>query len=1094
MIAEIGVRSYLPKKEWNETDKNYRLELCLHELIETSASLDSYADAVVFENEHLSYKELNAQTNQYAHYLREIGTGPNQVVAVMMDRSIEMIIALMAILKAGGAYLPIDPGYPEDRIRFMLQDAAVSIVLIQKKYHFLSETFIGTTVLMDEKSTYISQMPFTNPTNITSPDDLAYIIYTSGSTGKPKGCMLSHKAICNRLLWMKEHYSIGATEKILQKTPFTFDVSVWEFFLPLISGASLHFAKPNGHKDNDYLIQKIVNEKITICHFVPSMLRYFLNQDNVSQCTSLRHVFVSGEALTVDLVHKFKRTLGARLHNLYGPTEAAVDVTYWEAEEREDRVVPIGKPISNIRMYILNSQLSQVAIGETGELFIGGLGLAKGYINQPKLTEEKFIKNPLSDESHSKLYRTGDQARYLEDGNIEFLGRLDFQVKLRGFRIELTEIENILREHESMDDSIVLVRDNDTDDPKLVAYVVAKYQIEMSDIKDYLRKKIPEWMVPNTITPIAKMPLTQHGKVDRGALPWPINSSNDKVTTKAQEKSTDSNLATDLLDIFANLLNIKNLKINDDLFDAGATSFTMVQIVDKIRNKYQITIPIELFLDNPTIKGLVDYLTKKIGIKPESQFSEKSFSKFDIELTNAHIHESFYRRILNHINYSERAISLQVFGEFLSSLMRRPGENKPKYLYASAGALNPVQTYVYVKNNGIEDLAEGFYYYHPVEHSLYLLNHHDKIQQSIFTQSDRFTYTKANFVLFFISQMEAIRPIYSNLSSILSILEAGYMGQLLVDRQADFDLKLFPVGNIAFDEISPYFQLSQDQMYLHCILGGHCANNSQENTNYPLEDFTIALANGKYSSMLKIEMGELQFPTQEDKERVKHNPNINFRTFPEENKPTQLANINFDSIYYYINAAKREYLDRPLSFGVFGQFLTLLKQKTIDDQPIGLYPKIEGKYKIKFYLYIKENGVEGISQGIYFYDNIKHKLIPVSSEPLDNIKSSYTPFNRKHFMHASFCLYLIANLEELKKSYNDASTYLALLEAGYIGQLLLDKQAEFDMGVCPIGTVRFDKIRSAFKIKPEEELIHSFVCGPFHQEAPKNWKFLSKCS
>ena len=441
---------YTKLQEWNNTKKKYPLDQCLHELVELQVTRNPEAEAISFGGEKLSYGELNARSNQCAHYLRDMGIGPNIMIGVLMERSIEMIVALLGILKSGGAYLPLDPCHPKERLNLILEDARGYIVLTQQKHEGRLKDFDGTTLNLDRRWSFVTKESKSNLENIAVVDDLAYVIYTSGSTGKPKGCMISHKAICNRLIWMKEHYEVTNQDRILQKTPYTFDVSVWELFLPLVSGACLVIAKPKGHQDNPYLVKTIRRERVTICHFVPSMLRFFLNQINVNECQSLCHVFTSGEALPFDLVTKFKKKLSSRLHNLYGPTEAAVDVTFWEAEEREDGVIPIGRPISNIQIYILDSELKQIPVGETGELYIGGLGLAKGYLNQPELTEKKFLKNPFSEEPDSKLYRTGDKAQYLPDGNIEFLGRIDFQVKLRGFRIELGEIETTLRKHPNL--------------------------------------------------------------------------------------------------------------------------------------------------------------------------------------------------------------------------------------------------------------------------------------------------------------------------------------------------------------------------------------------------------------------------------------------------------------------------------------------------------------------------------------------------------------------------------------------------------------------------------------------------------------------
>ena len=353
--------------KWNDSKKEYPLRnKCLHELIHAQTRRTPSRPAVCFNEFQLSYSELNERANRCAHYLRGLGVGPGVVVGILMERSLEMVVGLLGILKSGGAYLPLEPAFPEDRLRFILEDAATSIVLTQGKFKNVAKEIARTSLELDDDLIRLEQEATNDPECIAAPADIAYVIYTSGSTGKPKGCMVSHRAICNRLLWMQEQYRLTTEDRVLQKTPFTFDVSLWEFFWPLLSGACMVVAKPNGHKDSDYLVKKIQEEAITTCHFVPSMLRFFLSNKNVDQCESLRQVFTSGEALAFDLMMKFKEMLPAKLHNLYGPTEAAVDVTYWECEERSDKKVPIGRPIANIQTFILDENLHPVEIGDAG--------------------------------------------------------------------------------------------------------------------------------------------------------------------------------------------------------------------------------------------------------------------------------------------------------------------------------------------------------------------------------------------------------------------------------------------------------------------------------------------------------------------------------------------------------------------------------------------------------------------------------------------------------------------------------------------------------------------------------------------------------
>ncbi|WP_048441074.1 amino acid adenylation domain-containing protein, partial [Caenimonas sp. SL110] len=377
------------------------------------------------------------------------GVGPDVLVAICVERSIEMVVGLLAILKAGGAYVPIDPDYPPERIEFMLQDCAPKVLLTQARLADTLPTTSAVVVQLDADGQTWQDQPRTCPVVDAGATDLAYVIYTSGSTGQPKGAMNEHRAVVNRLHWMQQAYGLNCDDRVLQKTPFSFDVSVWEFFWPLACGATLVMARPGGHKDPAYLTEVIERERISTLHFVPSMLQAFVQAPQLQQCTSLKRVICSGEALPFALVQRFVDQMPqVELHNLYGPTECAVDVTAWACSVDEPSgQVPIGRPIANTRMYVLDARQQPVPIGAAGELYIGGVQVGRGYLNRPELTAEKFVADPFSTQPGARMYKTGDLARWRADGAIEYMGRNDFQVKIRGFRIELGEIEARLAAH-----------------------------------------------------------------------------------------------------------------------------------------------------------------------------------------------------------------------------------------------------------------------------------------------------------------------------------------------------------------------------------------------------------------------------------------------------------------------------------------------------------------------------------------------------------------------------------------------------------------------------------------------------------------------
>jgi D-alanine--poly(phosphoribitol) ligase subunit 1 len=517
---------------FNRTEHPFPDQICLHELFEAQAAIHGTATAVICEHDKtfgvasLSYAELNAKANQLAHLLRAAGVGPGSIVGLIVERSFSMMIGLLGILKAGGAYLPIGPENPPDRIRYLLQDAGVCVLLVQKKYSELV-SFDGKTIDLESPETY--QGPSENPSLVNRPDNLAYVIYTSGSTGRPKGVMIEHRSAVNRLHWMQSAYPIGPEDVILQKTPYYFDVSVWEFFWWGMTGAKLYFLRPGGEKIPMIIVDAIKRHHVTVLHFVPSVLNVFLEYlDGKSAATfsglaSLRRVFASGEALMPAHVRKFNHLFvgksDAKLTNLYGPTEATVDVTWFDCPSENDfDRIPIGRPIHNTRLHVIKDGKA-APIGEPGELCLAGVGLARGYLNNPGLTAEKFTDNPLC--PGERIYRTGDVARWLPDGNVEYLGREDHQVKIRGLRIELGEIENTIREFPGVADCVVVVKRYSESVILIVAYVVERMNLDLGLLKDHLKERLPDYMVPNNFERIEEIPLTPSGKADRKALPEP---------------------------------------------------------------------------------------------------------------------------------------------------------------------------------------------------------------------------------------------------------------------------------------------------------------------------------------------------------------------------------------------------------------------------------------------------------------------------------------------------------------------------------------------------------------------------------------------
>jgi amino acid adenylation domain-containing protein len=618
--------------EWNDTKTDYPRDKCIHELFETQVEKTPDAIALVFpstgsgrgEDQQITYRALNNRANQFAYYLQKLGVGPEVLVGICVERSVEMIVGLLGILKVGGAYVPLDPSYPTERLAFMLEDTKAAVLVTQRQFvsqlpkliedgrpTTANNDQLGSAVMgprcrmvcLDTEWEQVAKESSENPISVTTAENLAYVIYTSGSMGKPKGVMISHRAIGNHMLWMQEAFPLSESDRVLQKTPFSFDASIWEFYAPLLTGARLVVAPPRAHQDSACLVKVLAEQQVTVLQLVPSMLDVLVEEAGLESCQSLRRVFCGGEVLPSRLTERFFDRSNAQLYNLYGPTEATIDVTCGICGRNGGESVSIGRPIANMQVYILDSHLQPVPIGVVGELYIGGDGLARGYLNRSELTAEKFIPNPFSDEFNSRLYRTGDLARYLPDGNIEFLGRIDNQVKIRGFRIELGEVETVLSQHPVVRQSVVIVREDSPGDRRLVAYVVSSPDqvCTASELRSFLKEKLPEYMVPSAFVVLDAFPLTPNGKLDRKALPAPDQNRPALDETFTAPRTPVEELLTQ---IWSDVLKVDKVSIHDNFFDLGGHSLLATQLVSRVRDAFQMDIPLRTLFEKPTVEEL----------------------------------------------------------------------------------------------------------------------------------------------------------------------------------------------------------------------------------------------------------------------------------------------------------------------------------------------------------------------------------------------------------------------------------------------------------------------------------------------------------
>jgi amino acid adenylation domain-containing protein len=599
--------------DWNATALDTPTDRCVHELFEAQVARQPEAVALVFEGEKLSYAELDRRANQLAHHLQKLGVSPDDLVGISTDRSPEMIVAILGTLKAGGAYLPLDPTYPRERLAFMMEDSDVPILLTQADLHDRLGAAYGTVDLgwetkrvpptvirLDTDWRVIAQEPEDKPESDVAPENLAYVIYTSGSTGRPKGTMLRHRGLSNLTEAQRRAFGIAEGSRVLQFSPFSFDASVWETFMALANGATLCLAQQETLASGPDLLRLMREGGVTNVTLPPSVLSVLEPID----LPDLATVISAGEACTAELVAAWAP--GRDCFNAYGPTETTVCASMYLCHEDERDSPPIGRPIPNTRLYVLDENMQPVPMGVPGELHVGGVSLAKGYLNRPELTAERFVRDPFSDDPQARLYKTGDLVRHREDGNLDFLGRIDHQVKLRGFRIELGEIEAVLRKHVDVQEAVTVARDDIPGGDGLVAYVMPEdgVQLEREALRGFLGRTLPEYMVPFLFVTMEEFPLTPAGKVDRRALPAPDGT----YRTEREYVAPRTPIEEALAQICADLLGVERVGAYDNFFALGGHSLLATQFISRARDALNVEVRLRTLFERSTIAELADHI------------------------------------------------------------------------------------------------------------------------------------------------------------------------------------------------------------------------------------------------------------------------------------------------------------------------------------------------------------------------------------------------------------------------------------------------------------------------------------------------------
>lgn len=865
----------------NATDAPLSNEL-LHTLFHQQVALHPDAPAVIAADRTLSYQELYARANQIGHRLQALGVQPNQLVAVVMEKGWQLVAAVLGILASGAAYLPVDPALPEERFHYLLEFGQVDVVLTESALHKLMHWPQGTEVVcVDDGS--LAHESTTLPEIRQQPEDLAYVIFTSGSTGLPKGVMIDHRGAVNTILDINTRFQVGPQDRAIALSALNFDLSVYDIFGLLAAGGALVMPQPTDIRNPPQWVKRVNEHQVTIWNTVPAFVGlltdYVESHPNVDTA-SLRLFMMSGDWIPVTLPGRIQQHFQQpQVISLGGATEASI----WSILYPIDAVdpawgsIPYGKPMLNQRFHVLNAALEDCPVWVPGKLYIGGIGLARGYWRDPEKTAHAFITHSKTGE---RLYCTGDLGRYLPDGNIEFLGREDFQVKIQGFRVETGEIEAALMQHPAIKTAVVDAWGAVQAEKQLVAYCLAESgaNLQAGELQNFLRRKLPAYMVPAVYIPLQQLPLSANGKLDRKALPDPATVATLEPAPTASGKrgqtsaSPAAGVAQQMLGIVESVLERNGIALDNNIFNFGATSIHMMRIVNQLEMELGFRPPIDAFYTDPTVQGLLNAYGEIHGAGTDNDTTQPGGCNTPLRLAHGHDLLGQFRFItdpgeraafkqtqhgIRHLDapavalgspdaldalysqwrscrhFSANTIPLADFSGLFNCLRQQTLRSQPKYLYGSAGGLYPLQTYAYIKPGRVESLAGGLYYYHPAEHRLLLLSAGELDERIYNPHINRPIYQRAAFAVFLISQLAAVAPMYKDFALHFSTLEAGAIAQLLRSQAPAAGLGLCEIGELDFNRVRHLFALDSSQVLMHSLVGGiPLENTGMEDTAY----------------------------------------------------------------------------------------------------------------------------------------------------------------------------------------------------------------------------------------------------------------------
>jgi amino acid adenylation domain-containing protein len=1017
---------------------NHNLGTTVCQYISNACRLTPDADAVKYLNRSYTYAEFDWHVGRIAAFLAQSNVGKGCVVAVAMERSEYLVFALHGIIRAGASYLPLDLTLPADRATSMLAKAAVQWIFSDSLTIGQTRSFYGYQTC-DVESLFANKSGTSVPSiaSLPGPSDSAYVIFTSGTSGTPKGCEIGHAALLNRLLWMQQSYPLKQGDRILQKTPYSFDVSVWEFFWPLMFGATLVVLPPGSHKSPATIVRTIVEESVTVCHFVPSMLTFFLNEKTVRDCASLRIVFASGEALSYSLMERFFQLLTCRLVNLYGPTEAAIDVTAWDCSLNSEKKVYIGRPIHNVEIHLLDNEFRPVPRGKIGELFISGVGLAKGYLNEPELTNASFISDTPLAKRVGRLYRTGDLGIENEQGLLEYAGRIDSQIKLRGVRVEPTGIEAAIERYPGIQTCKVVVDDPAKGDPRLTAYFTAETPIDISALRCFLKSKLSAIEIPACLYQIYSFEVTTHGKVDLRRLPACAASIVETVQDEPISLGDDHTRFESIIEKFRSFVKDQieyNQPILDDLdlFDIGATSFTIVSAAQFLSAEFDISLPVEAFMENCTIGFFKTWLQSAMPGKDLSAVSQAAAG-------------------YEHRPAVEPLVKREVWQSALSLVSAFEENGSSFYRYPSAGNSYSVELYLSVGADSLESVNRGFYVFNKDKGSLHYLG---------CSSSSADFPPDGSFEIHLVSCNTAVSQIYGNFSDCLMTLEAGYICQLLREHMHEkevvtsLDVKGLPYVFCTFPGFPKHYT------YLCTISMGVATMQVPAQSCEPKSPC--------YRSPSEIDAFNLVPLAEDAKKRLIADSKA--ALFGQLDSGIPVSNEGaYTKKSYQLRSSKRSFESRRGE--IKSRLSQLLKNTTV-----------QSTSHLRVFAYFTPDSTAGGRFELSEYCTETGEFLTISNFESDVLKSVHSPSNRKIHSRAAFSLLFLGRQPKDHYYQNNHDFHLGLLEAGSLAGELMNKQSTFELGLCPIGGVSLTSLGQILEGAGSLQFLHMLVGGAYNYQ------------